>query len=76
MRFRAGDMVTVNLVDAIDLYDQPFELDSPVGHPVSHLTKADTAIVVSLSNFDGRCVYVVGPHGAGWTFGAYLKRVK
>lgn len=76
MKFRAGDMVTLNLVDETDLFDGPFELGVPGDHPVSHLTKADTAIVVSLSNSDGRCVYVVGPHGAGWTFGAYLKRVK
>jgi hypothetical protein len=68
-------MVTVNLVESTDLYDQPFELDAP-GRPVSRLTNRDTAVVVSLSSFDGRCVYVIGPHGAGWTFGAYLKKVK
>lgn len=75
MKFRAGDMVTVNLVESTDLFDQPFELDNPGGQPVSHLSNKDTAIVVSLSNADGRCVYVIGPHGAGWTFGAFLKKV-
>lgn len=75
MKLRAGDMVVLNLVDEADLFDSPFELDNPGGHPVSHLTKRDTAVVVSLSNLDGRCVYVVGPHGAGWTFGAFLKRM-
>ena len=76
MKLRAGDMVVLNLVDETDLFDQPFEIDSPQGHPVSHLTKHDTACVVSLSSSDGRCVYVVGPHGAGWTFGALLKKVR
>ena len=75
MKFRAGDMVTVNLVDATDLFAEPFAADEP-GHPVSHLTCADTAVVVSLSSHDGKCVYIIGPHGAGWTFGALLKRVK
>lgn len=76
MRHQAGDMVTLNLVEEADLYDHPFETEEPNGHPVSHLTSKDTAVIVSLSNADARCVYVVGPHGAGWTFGALLKRVK
>lgn len=75
MKFRAGDLVMLNLVDSVDLFDQPFELNNPSGDPVSHMDKSDTAVVVSLSSHDGRCVYVVGPHGAGWTFGALLKRV-
>jgi hypothetical protein len=69
-------MVVLNLVDDVDLFDQPFELDSPQGNRVSRLTKHDTACVVSLSHSDGRCVYVIGPHGAGWTFGAFLKKLK
>jgi len=60
----------------VALYDSPFELEIPDGHAVATLVKNDTAIVVSLSNFDGRCVYVVGPNGAGWTFGALLEKVR
>ena len=71
---RVGDMVTVNLVEATDLFAEPFG-PGEAGHPVSHLTSHDTAVVVSLSSHDGKCVYVIGPHGAGWTFGALLKRV-
>lgn len=75
MKFSAGDMVTVNLVDVIDLYDEQFGPNEQA-RAVSRLTSADTAVVVSLSSHDGRCVYIIGPHGAGWTFGAFLKRVK
>lgn len=75
MKLKAGDMVTVNLVETIDLFAEQFEPGSQ-SHPVTHLTDRDTAIVVSLSNHDGRCVYVIGPYGAGWTFGALLKKIK
>ncbi len=76
MKLSAGDMVTVYLVDNAYLYGQAFEAFSPDDDPVSFLTAKDTAIIISLSNSDGRCVYVAGPHGTGWIFGAYLKRVK
>ena len=76
MRFRAGDLVTLNLVDSTDLFAEAFGPDEGAGQPISHLTARDTAVVVSLSSHDGRCVYVVGPHGPGWTFGALLRRVK
>ena len=77
MKLRAGDMVTVHIVAEIDLFAEPFSPDSSGDpDPVSHLTCHDTAVIVSLSTYDGKCVYVVGPHGAGWAFGAYLKRIK
>lgn len=75
MMLMAGDLVTVNLATSISLYAEPFKADEQ-GRTVSRLDSGETAIVVSLSNHDGRCVCVVGPHGIGWTFGALLKKVK
>lgn len=39
------------------------------------IEETDVVLVVALSSFDGTCVYVTGPNGSGWTFGAYLKLV-
>ncbi len=78
MKLSAGDMVRINSLlatEGVSLHDAPFELGSPEGHVISHLSRNDTAIVVSLSNSDGRCAYIIGPQGAGWAFGAFLERV-
>jgi hypothetical protein len=76
MKLAAGDMVTLALVEYVDLFDQPFDVLFPNEDPVSFLTSKDTAVIVSLSSADGRCVYIMGPNGGGWTFGALFKRVK
>lgn len=74
MKLKSGDLVTVTLNEVIILYDVPFH-PLTEAKPLAHLTNSDTAVVVSLSNYDGRSVYIVGPHGAGWTFGGYLKKI-
>jgi hypothetical protein len=78
VKFAAGDHVTLNgdlVCDVVTLFAEPFEA-TYVPQIVSKFEKGETAIVVSLSSFDGKCVYVIGPNGAGWTFGAFLKLVK
>lgn len=77
MKFAAGDMVTPNpmMADEVLLYNEPPSPQSNFEH-VSFLSPNNTAIVVSLSSADAKCVYIIGPNGAGWTFGAYLKMVK
>lgn len=78
MKFKAGDMVTMNslvegyLDEGIDLFP---DLDNG-SDPTSSLMQGEYAIVISLSSHDGVRVYVLGPRGAGWTFGAFLKVIK
>jgi len=66
----------VTLLDSIELYDRPprperfAELIA-----TSMLKNGQTAMVISLDTNDARCVYIVGPSGTGWTFGAFLNRV-
>lgn len=77
MSFRAGDMVRGSdlSTDVIELFDSP---PGPLYHGeavIAHLKRGESALVVSLDRHDGRCVYVMGPHGGGWTFGAFLQRV-
>jgi hypothetical protein len=36
------------------------------------LKKNDIAIVIATYRDDGSQVYVLGPNGSGWTYGAYL----
>lgn len=75
MKFKSGDLVTVAMSEVIILYNEPFH-PLKEAKPLSHLTNSDTAVIISLSNYDGRSVYVIGPHGGGWTFGGYLKKVE
>ena len=81
MKLRAGDMVMIAWGDiagstSLGLTSSPFNplhLESEI---VSQLNVGETAIVISLSDSAGTNVYVIGPHGSGWTFGGYLKRVE
>lgn len=74
-------MVAINtdllhdIVLYVDLHDSPNPEEDGF-NVVSKLARGETAVVVSLSSHDCRSVYVIGPHGAGWTFGANLKRIK
>lgn len=76
MILRAGDMVTAaDLVDEVEL----FSLARDVGLQTSFgvvMKKGQVALVVALDRHDGRAAYIIGPMGAGWAFGAFLKRVK
>ena len=76
MKLNAGDMVTITILDSIELFDKP----PKPGHfnkcnPTSTIKNGQVAVVVSLDTDDGKCVYVVGSSGSGWTFGALLKRI-
>lgn len=83
MKLRAGDLVVINemVLPRAHLYAEPastlFVAQTDGSYrEVAYLDVGEPAIVISLSSYDGRCIYVIGPHGSGWTFGAYLKKVK
>ncbi len=40
--------------------------------PATYLLPGDVALVISISNNDCQHVYVIGPRGPGWTYGAVL----
>lgn len=75
MSLRAGDLVTLKFpfVSTSLFSDQPDVLEGNV--IVCDITTMDVALVISLSSYDAKCVYIAGPHGCGWAFGAHLKQV-
>jgi hypothetical protein len=83
MRLSTGDLVSVlpAMGGDVDLVNRPPgpSLDhDDVGDPpkvIGALRLRDVGLVVSLDRSDGRCAYVIGPRGAGWAFGAYLRVV-
>ena len=78
--FKAGQLVvSVHWSEEpIPLYNKtgtnvPFYEASDV-RVIGHLEKSDIAIIIGTTR-SGVDVYVVGPHGSGWTFGALLSVV-
>jgi hypothetical protein len=43
---------------------------------VGRLRKRDVGLVIAVERTDGGSVYVVGPNGVGWAFGALLVVIK
>lgn len=39
---------------------------------IGRLEKRDIGLVIAIERSDGGSVYVIGPHGGGWAFGAFL----
>ncbi len=75
--FRSGQLVGVNQltnpVGKVDLYSVPGGTDDV--RVIGSLRPHDVALVIS-SYRGGSSVYVVGPHGGGWAFGAFLKVIQ
>lgn len=79
--FRAGQLV--KLVDWLDepqgLYSLPGGARPYPGtvlpRQISRLEKGNVALVIAIERSDGGSVYVLGPHGGGWAFGAFLEVV-
>ncbi len=75
--FRSGQLVGVNPltnpVGKVDLYSVPGGSDDV--RVIGSLKPTDVALVIS-SYRGGSSVYVVGPHGGGWAFGAFLKVIQ
>jgi hypothetical protein len=79
--FRAGQLVTPeDWVDpALELYNEPDVLAaswSTLAYVLGTLEPGDVAMVIAVPKRDGSSVYVLGPNGGGWTFGAMLKVVE
>jgi len=76
VKLRAGDMVTAaDLVDEVELFAQARDAGLQTAYGVV-MKKGEVALVIALDRHDARTVYIIGPMGAGWAFGAFLKRVK
>lgn len=79
MKLHPGDIVTT-VMDSVGLHHT---MPRPVinlsaeeeATVTSELRSGEIAIVVALSNSDGRCVYLIGPRSCGWVFGAALVRL-
>lgn len=69
--FKAGQLVVLAWEDSTQLYSVPSDIKDV--RVIGWLEKRDVALVVTADRSDGSRVYVVGPHGGGWTFGALLK---
>jgi hypothetical protein len=39
---------------------------------IGRLEQKEMALVIAIERADGGSVYVIGPHGGGWAFGAFL----
>lgn len=76
MKLSAGNMV-VSLLESIELFDRPPRPNN-INECIATATlkNKQTAMVISLDSSDGRCVYIIGPTGTGWTFGAFLNRIE
>lgn len=81
MTFKAGDHVMLaSMFEVVELLSEPWRAsDVESGGSkiaiVGHLASGETAVIVSVERHDCRSVYIVGPHGSGWTLGGYLRHV-
>jgi hypothetical protein len=78
--FRPGQLVRLSALHsddlAVELYSFPpgaALADDGDSRVVGRLDHADVALVIALGNRDGSKLYVFGPHGGGWTFGAFFE---
>ena len=74
--FKIGQLVGVNertsSASITELYSVPGGADDV--RVIGHLKSKDVALVVATWH-GGTAVYVIGPNGGGWAFGALLKAV-
>jgi hypothetical protein len=75
--FRAGQLVSMAswTNDGCDLFNAPGMVAKSTDERVrviGRLDKHDVGLIVALERADGGSVYVIGPHGGGWAFGAFL----
>jgi hypothetical protein len=74
--FKAGQLVTIdertNSAPITELYSVPGGADDV--RVIGRLSPKDVALVIA-SWHGGTSIYVIGPSGGGWTFGALLKVV-
>lgn len=76
VKLSAGNMV-ITLLESVELFDRPPRPNNWTELiATAKLKNGQTAIVIALDSSDGRSVYVVGPTGTGWTYGAFLKRIE
>lgn len=75
--FKPGQLVRFNedYGDGASLYNVPGGFDKNA-LATSMILRRDVAVVIAVGRSDGSQVYVLGPHGGGWTFGAFLKILK
>jgi len=79
--FKAGQLVKpVSWLDEpIDLFSVPGGARPMAGdvlpRRISRLETREVALVIAIERSDGGSVYVLGPHGGGWAFGAFLEVV-
>lgn len=76
MKIRAGDLVKAASIVGytVDLSSSPNVLLG-TGVITGRLGARDCGLALALDRSDGRCVYVIGSNGCGWTFGAFLDKV-
>jgi hypothetical protein len=80
--FRAGQLVTPVkwTEEGCDLFNAPGGARPLTGNVlpriIGRLEKHDVGLVVAIERSDGGSVYVIGPRGGGWAFGAFLVVVK
>jgi len=72
--FKAGQLVRI--VDfeegPVYLWNEPGNLNANA-RSTGMIRAKDVALVIALNRADGSNIYVVGPSGGGWTFGALLR---
>lgn len=76
--FKPGQMV--KLVEwageHVDLFNTPAlgrtKASQPLPRVIGRLLQKDVALLIARERSDGSNVYVLGPHGGGWTYGALL----
>ena len=79
--FKVGQMVAPLdwHIEPLDLFDVPAGRIKVMDKPcrvIGRLEHNDIALVISTERTDGGCVYVIGPNGSGWAFGAFLRIIK
>lgn len=75
---RPGQLVTTPswFDDDIELYaSMPGSADTSNLRVVGRIVPHDVALVLALGRKDGSKIYVLGPRGSGWTFGAFFNTV-
>jgi hypothetical protein len=80
--FKAGQLVApvTWTEDGCDLFSVPGGARPIVGRElpriIGRLEPHDIGLVIAIERADGGAVYVIGPHGGGWAFGAFLIIIK